>query len=66
MTRHEWVLWDLCVVEPWFLIEGVLFAAAGAAVLPTTQARRRWTAGCLAAIGLATLTGSLGLHVCER
>ena len=62
-SRHEWVLWDLFVFEPWFLIEGVLFIAAGAVGLRTTQARRRWTAGCLSAIGLATLTGLLGLRV---
>jgi len=62
-SRHEWVVWDLVVFEPWFLIEGVLFVAAGAVALTTTPARRRWTAGCLAAIGLATLTGLLGLRV---
>ena len=62
-SRHEWALWDLFVFEPWFLIEGVLFIAAGAVVLKTTQARRRWTAVCLVATGLATLTGLLGLRV---
>ena len=71
-SRHEWALWDLLVFEPWFLIEGVLFMTAGhvvgevlggAAALRTAQARRRWTAGCLAAIGIATLTGLLGLRV---
>jgi hypothetical protein len=62
-SRHDWALWDLFVFEPWFLVEGVLFIAAGAAVLTTTQARGRWTAGCLAATGIATLTGLLGLRV---
>ena len=33
-SRHEWALWDLFVFEPWFLIEGVLFIAAGAAASP--------------------------------
>jgi hypothetical protein len=62
-SRHEWALWDLLVFEPWFLAEGVLYITAGAAALRTTQARRRWTTGCLAAIGIATLTGLLGLRV---
>jgi hypothetical protein len=26
-ARHGWVLWDLFLFEPWFLIEGVLFGA---------------------------------------
>jgi hypothetical protein len=62
-SRHEWALWDLFVFEPWFLIEGVLFIAAGAGTFTTSQTRRRWTAGCLAATGLATATGLLGLRV---
>jgi hypothetical protein len=62
-SRHEWALWDLFVFEPWFLIEGVLFVAAGAAALTTPRARGRWTVGCLAGIGFATLTGLLGLRV---
>lgn len=62
-SEHEWVLWDLFVFEPWFLIEGVLFIGAGAAALTTTRARARWTIACVAAIGVATLTGLLGLRV---
>lgn len=61
-SSHEWVLWDLFVFEPWFLIEGLLFIAAGAAALKTARGRRRWVTGCLAAAGLATMTGLLGLR----
>ncbi len=62
-SKHEWVLWDLYVFEPWVLVEGGLFIAAGSAVLTNPAARRRWTVGCLAACGLAALTGLLGLRV---
>ncbi len=63
VSEHEWALWDLFVFEPWFLIEGVLFTAAGAAALASARARRRWTVACVAAVGVATLTGLLGLRV---
>jgi hypothetical protein len=62
-STHEWALWDLFVFEPWFLAEGLLFMAAGAAALGTERARHRWVVACLAATGLATLTGLLGLRV---
>ena len=62
-SRHEWVLWDLFVFEPWFLIEGVLFIAAGAAAMTASETRRRWTVGCLVATGIAALTGLLGLRI---
>ncbi len=61
-SRHGWVIWDLAVFEPWFLIEGLLLAALGAAVTPTCF-RRRWIIACAAGIGFATLTGLLGLRV---
>ncbi len=62
-SEHEWALWDLFVFEPWFFVEGMLFIAAGAAAMTTARARRRWTIGCVAAIGVATLTGVLGLRI---
>lgn len=57
--EDAWVLWDLLVFEPWFLIEGVLFGLAGYAVMHRTQDRRRWVwlsaAGLVAALGTALL-----------
>jgi hypothetical protein len=61
--RHPWVLWDLLVFEPWFVIEGVLFAAAGWAATSSSESRRRWVFGCLAGIALAMASGVLGLRV---
>lgn len=44
---------DLALFEPWFMIEGLLLAAAGHEAIPTGRARRRWTA--------AVVIGALGL-----
>jgi hypothetical protein len=58
-SEHAWVLWDLLVFEPWFLIEGVLFGLAGWAALHHARDRRRWlwlsAMGLLAALGTAVL-----------
>lgn len=62
-SKHGWVLWDLYVFEPWFLIEGVLFIAAGGSAITPSATRRRWTVGCSLAAGVAALTGLLGLRI---
>jgi hypothetical protein len=62
VSRHGWVVWDLLVFEPWFLIEGVLLAGLGAAAT-SPALRRRWIIACVAGTGLAALTGLLGLKV---
>jgi hypothetical protein len=62
-SNHGWALWDLAVFEPWFLVEGILFVAAGAATFTTHRSRRWWIAGCLAATGIATMAGLAGLRV---
>lgn len=56
-------LQDLLLNEPWFLVEGVLWAVLGAAFLPA-GARRRWWASVAAGTLLATAVGLLsGLGV---
>jgi hypothetical protein len=61
-SRHGWVIWDLLVFEPWFLIEGLLLAGVGWIATPPSF-RRRWISACAAGIALATLTGLLGVRV---
>jgi hypothetical protein len=62
VSEHPWVLWDLLVFEPWFLIEGVLFFVVGWTAIPDATMRRRWALACGAGIALATLSGVLGLR----
>jgi hypothetical protein len=61
-SRHGWVLWDLLVFEPWFLVEGLLFVGIGwAASRPAS--RRRWLVSCALAVTLATISGLVGVRV---
>jgi hypothetical protein len=61
--QHAWVLWDLFLFEPWFLIEGLFFAGAGWASMSGPESRSRWLLGCLVGISLAITTGALGLRI---
>ena len=61
-SRHGWVIWDLLVFEPWFLIEGVLFAGVGWAATPPSS-RRTWIIACSTAITLSVVTGLVGVRV---
>jgi hypothetical protein len=63
LDEHAWVLWDLLVFEPWFLIEGVLFGLAGWAFLTQAQDRRRWAWLCVLGVLAALATALLGVRV---
>jgi Protein of unknown function (DUF3995) len=52
-------LQDLFFNEPWFLIEGLGFAAIAWLVLGPGRARRRWVGSALVATGVLTLVGLL-------
>jgi Protein of unknown function (DUF3995) len=62
-SNDPWVLWDLLLFEPWFLIEGLLFVAVGWAAHSTPGGKRRWLLLCLAGVALATVTGLLRLRI---
>ena len=53
------ILWDLFMLEPWFLIEGLLLAAAGWCSVTTPRARFLWAAATLAAMLAASVTALL-------
>jgi hypothetical protein len=61
ISEHPWVLWDLILFEPWFLVEGLLFFAIGWAAT-SGSGRRRWVYSAVAGVAIATLSGVLGLR----
>lgn len=50
---QSWLLWDLLVFEPWFLIEGLLIGMTGWHFVLTPEGRRRWAWACVAGAGIA-------------
>ena len=62
-STHAWVLWDLLAIEPWFTIEGVLFAMLGYHFLESSKARHRWVGLCVLGIVVALASALLGLRV---
>lgn len=62
-AAHGWVLWDLFVIEPWFLIEGILLGLVGWAFVGGASARRKWILACASGFVLASLSGLMGVRV---
>jgi hypothetical protein len=63
VDEHGWILWDLLVFEPWFLVEGLLFGLAGWAALAGPRDRRRWVALCVVGVLGGLGTAILGVRV---
>jgi hypothetical protein len=63
LSTHPWVVWDLVLFEPWFLLEGILFVGVGRASLASARDRRRWLLACCIGIAAATVVGLLGVRV---
>lgn len=62
-VEHAYVLWDLLLIEPWFIIEGILFAIVGWCYLDKARSRRIWIMLCIVGILLGLLSGLLGIRV---
>lgn len=62
-STDGWVVWDLVLFEPWFLIEGILFAGTGWAALTTDRDQRRWLTACAFGATAATIIGLLGVRL---
>ncbi|MBU8878219.1 DUF3995 domain-containing protein [Bacillus sp. FJAT-29790] len=57
-----YVVWDLVIFEPWFLIEGILFAIAGWSQLKRARSRKVWLAVCMLGTTVGLVTGLLGVR----
>lgn len=58
-----WLYWDLLAFEPWFLIEGLLLAVAGGALLSDARQRTRWAGACVAGTAIAIIFALLRVKV---
>ncbi|MED3562612.1 DUF3995 domain-containing protein [Bacillus xiapuensis] len=57
-----YVVWDLVIFEPWFLIEGILLAIAGWCHLKGARSRKIWLAVCMLGTIVGLVTGILGVR----
>ena len=57
-----YVVWDLVIFEPWFLIEGILLAIAGWYFLKGAQSRKVWLVVCMLGTIVGLVTGMLGVR----
>lgn len=59
--KHSYVLTDLFLFEPWFLIEGILLGIAGWFYIAKQGGRRTWLMLCTLGIIIGLVTGLLGV-----
>lgn len=57
-----YVVWDMVIFEPWFLIEGILLAIAGWCFLKGTRSRKVWLMVCMLGTIVGLVTGILGVR----
>ncbi|KLT18590.1 hypothetical protein AA980_08160 [Neobacillus vireti] len=57
-----YVVWDMVIFEPWFLIEGILLAIAGWYFLKEAQSRKGWLTVCIFGTLVGLVTGMLGVR----
>jgi hypothetical protein len=62
INEHAYVLWDLVLFEPWFVIEGILLGIVGWRYLSKQRERRIWGLGCTMGIIVGLMTGLLGVR----
>ncbi|MFJ8063637.1 DUF3995 domain-containing protein [Psychrobacillus sp. NPDC096426] len=57
-----YVVWDMVIFEPWFLIEGILLAVVGWCFLKGVRSRRIWLGVCILGTIVGLVTGVLGVR----
>jgi hypothetical protein len=60
--EHTYVLWDLLLFEPWFVIEGLLLGILGWHYLNSPRRRQLWLLLCTLGIIAGMITGLLGVR----
>ena len=61
--EDAYVLWDLILIEPWFMIEGILLAIIGWCYLGSARNRRTWLILCIVGVIVGLATGLLGVRI---
>jgi hypothetical protein len=61
-NEHAYLVWDLVLFEPWFLIEGILLGVAGWYYLNQPRHRQLWLLACIVATTIGLITGLLGVR----
>lgn len=62
MGEHAYVVWDLVLYEPWFLIEGILFGLVGWYYLDAPRQQSIWLTLCVLGVIVGLVTGLLGVR----
>lgn len=62
IQEDAYVVWDMVIFEPWFLIEGILLATTGWCFLSDARTRRIWLATCTLGVIVGLATGIIGVH----
>ncbi|MEZ4864897.1 MAG: DUF3995 domain-containing protein [Caldilineaceae bacterium] len=62
LSEHAYVVWDLVLYEPWFLIEGILFGLVGWYYLEQPRQRYIWLTLCVLGVVVGLVTGLLGVR----
>ncbi|WP_261129602.1 DUF3995 domain-containing protein [Bacillus sp. Marseille-Q3570] len=62
INEHSFVLWDLLLFEPWFMIEGILFGFLGWFYMNKPRNRRIWIILCTVGIIIGLVSGVSGVR----
>lgn len=62
LGEHAYVVWDLVLFEPWFLIEGILLGLVGWYSLDKPRQRQIWRILCVVGVIVGLVTGLLGVR----
>ena len=62
IEEHAYVLWDLVVFEPWFVVEGILLGILGWHYLDRPHNRQIWLILCTMGVIAGIISGLFGVR----